>query len=63
LLSWTRYDAIPKNEIVTSPYGGDDLVEITEKGRLRCGQIRHTAELEWTDTMKRPSAEAEELDS
>jgi|GEM_PF-5147199 len=31
----------------------DDEVQVTDKGRARCEQIRHTDELEWKETMKR----------
>jgi hypothetical protein len=31
----------------------NDQVRITEKGRHRCDQFRHTDELEWKETMKR----------
>ena len=31
----------------------DDQVKITDKGRHRCDQIRHTDKLEWKETMKR----------
>ncbi len=31
----------------------NDQLKITDKGRHRCDQFRHTDELEWKDTMKR----------
>jgi hypothetical protein len=31
----------------------NDQVRITDKGRHRCNQFRHTDELEWNETMKR----------
>ena len=31
----------------------NDQVRITDKGRQRCNQFRHTDELEWKETMKR----------